>query len=214
MKTLLILTAVVLIALEAPAVALAADASSGIPDACQLNWVRDHRDGPGTVASGYPVLDSPAGVRWAADSPGPGTWEIQIGDAYDTPTTGAGMLGCYGFPTSAGLLNWSAYSSFSMKFTNHDPVNGFSVQLIINTGATGIGETDNLYSTALTPVAPGGAVTISLPLSGVENLDHVSNVSFKLAGDTDRIDVTAEPELPPVPTESTTWGLIKSRYGE
>jgi hypothetical protein len=214
MKTSLILIAVVLLALEAPAVALAADASSGIPDACQLNWVRDHRDGLGTVASGYPVLDSPSGVRWAADSPGSGTWEIQIGDAYDTPTTGAGMLGCYGFPTSAGLLNWSGYTSFSMKFTNHNPFSGFSIQLIINTGATGSGEPNNLYSTALTPVAPGGALSISMPLAGVANLNHVSNVSFKLVCDLDRIEVTVEPELPPVPSEPITWGLIKSRYGE
>ncbi len=212
MKTILIIMAVGLLALEAPSVALAADASSGISDACQLQWVRDHRDGPGTLAAGYPVLASPAGVRWVADSPGSGSWEIQIGDAYDTPTTGAGMLSCYGFPTSATLLDWSGYTSFSMKFTNNDPVNGFSVQLIINTGATASGEVNNLYSTPLEAVAPGGAHSLTLSLAGVANLNHVSNVSFKLVADTDQIDVRVEPELPPVPTEPTTWGVLKSRY--
>ncbi len=119
MKTTLILLTVAVLAIGAPAAALALDAGDLIQDACQLQWVRDYRDGLGTLAAGFPVLNSPSGVRWVAQSPGSGTWEIQIGDAYDTPTTGAGMLNCYVFPKSAGLLDWSGFSTFSMTFTNN-----------------------------------------------------------------------------------------------
>jgi hypothetical protein len=201
-----------LLAIGAPVAALALDAGDLIVDTCQLQWVRDHRDGLGTLAAGFPVLDSPMGVRWVAQSPGPGTWEIQIGDAYDTPTTGAGMLNCYLFPKSAGLLDWSGFSTFSMTFHNNSLVNSFSVQLMINTGATGLGEPNNLYYNDWQVVAPGGSVTSSMDLSGVVNLNHVSNVSFKMMTEADQIDVTSVAGETPVPTVPTAWGALKSRY--
>jgi hypothetical protein len=213
MKTTLILLTTALLVIGAPAASLALDVGDGILDLCQLQWVRDHRDGLGTLAPGFPVLASPSGVQWMADSPGSGSWEIQIGDAYDTPTTGAGMLNCYLFPKSSGLLDWSGYSTFSMTFHNNSLVNSFSIQLMINTGATGLGEPNNLYYNDWQVVPPGGsAVVSSLDLSGVANLNHVSNVSFKMMSDADHIDVTAVAGETPVPTALTTWGALKSRF--
>ncbi len=83
---------------------------------------------------------------------------------------------------------------------------------MINTGATGLGEPNNLYYDAWQAVAPGGSVTSSIDLSGVVNLNHVSNVSFKMMSEADQIDVTAVAGETPVPTVPTTWGVLKSRY--
>ena len=204
----------VILTLAVPATALALDAKDSIMDDCQIQWVRDHRDGPGLISAGYPVLNSPQGVLWGAEAPvgwTGGTWDIQIGDAYDTPSSGAGMLGCYVCPYVATMVDWSAFSQFSLDVTNTG-TGTFETQIIINTGATGLGEPDNLYATAWTTVGPSATVTLFLDLTPCVNLNHVSNISFKLRSDEPVVELIVVGGQDTTPVLPATWGGVKATY--
>jgi len=209
-----VMMAVLVLAL--PPAVLALDSGDRITDACQIQWVRDHRDGPGLVGAGYPVLNAPEGVQWVAVAPigwTGGAWEIQIGDAYDTPATGAGMLTCYAeinYP--ATMVEWSQFITYSLDLTNNSTTHPFDALLMINTGATGLGEPDNLYSTAWTTIPPGATVVLTMDLTPVVNLNHVSNISFKMRSEEPQIDVVVYGGPDPTPTIPSTWGRIKTTY--
>ncbi len=210
-----IIVVMVVLAMAVPATVLALDARDSIMDSCEMQWVRDHRDGAGVVSAGYPQFNPIQGVIWGAEAPAGwtgGPWEIQIGDAYDTPATGAGMLTCYVCPTAATMVDWSGFSQFSLDVTNTSATASLDTQIIINTGATGIGEPDNLYATAWTTLGPGATTTLLLDLTPVVNLNHVSNISFKLRSEEPSVEVIVLAGEDPTPVVPATWGRVKATY--
>lgn len=202
--------------LALPAVALALDAGDSILDPCQMQWVRDHRDGPGLIASGYPQYYPVLGVQWVAVPPPEwtsGLWEIQIGDAYDTPIAGSGMLGCYLCPYLNTMVNWSNFSTYSLRISNNSPLFWFEAGLAINTGATGLGEPNSYYETPWVVLGPGASQVLTMDLTACINLDHVSNISFRLRSDSPQIDATVIGGEQPTAALPATWGAIKALYG-
>ncbi len=188
--------------------ALADDAALGIGDGCQMQWIRDFRDGPGLIDAGYPVDVPGPGVQWQVSPPGGvmsgDFWDIQIGDAYDTPSTGSGLLTCYGFPVTSGFANWTGFDTYSMTFHNNSATDWFMADVVINTGWTNLpySEPDNAYAAGWTWVPPGESRTVVLDLvaASAVNLNHVSNVSIKLGTnygtgpyEGTHIDVTVNP---------------------
>ncbi len=197
MKALILLATVVLCAVGAGTV-FALDAATDISDACQMQWIRDHRDGPGTIDAGYPLDVAGLGVEWQVSPPtglSSGWWDIQIGDAWDTPSAGSGLLTCYGFPVTTGFADLTAYTALSLTFSNCSTTDWFRADIVLNTGWTDppYNEPDNAYTAGWTWVAPGQTVTLSVSLVGAANLNHVSNISFKLGtnyGTTNNYDGT------------------------
>jgi hypothetical protein len=61
-------------------------------------------------------------------------------------------------------------------------------------------------------VAPGASLDVTLDLTQCVNLNHVSNISFKLATEADQIDATVHSQPVVVSTRSTTWGAVKALY--
>jgi hypothetical protein len=187
MKNKIFLSVALLVAVVLVGPAAADDAALGIGDGCQMQWIRDFRDGPGTIDAGYPLDVSGPGVQWQASPPSgfsSGFWDLQIGDAYDTPSTGSGLLSCYGFPVTSGFADWTGYTTYSMTFKNNSATDWFMADVVINTGWTDppYGEPDNAYSAGWTWVPPGESRTVTLDLAAASavNLNHVSNVSIKL----------------------------------
>jgi hypothetical protein len=210
-----LIVAVLALAMALPATAMALDARDSITDDCQIQWVRDHRDGPGVISAGYPQYNTMLGVIWGAEAPAGwtgGPWEIQIGDAYDTPASGAGMLGCYICPYQNTMVNWSAFSQFSLDVTNTSTTASLDAELIINTGATGIGEPDNLYESGWVTIGPSATVTLLRDLTSVVNLNHVSNISFKLRSEEETVEVIVVGGEDVTPTVPASWGTLKTTY--
>lgn len=184
MRALLLCAAALL--LLSPDAAFALDAAVDVSDPCQMQWIRDHRDGPGTVAPGFPLDVPGSGVQWQVTPP-PGLlpgqwWDIQIGDAYDTPSAGSGLLNCYGFPIATGFADWTGYTSFTLTFSNCSATDWFMADILVHTGWTNppFNEPDTQYAAGWTWVAPGQTVTLAVDLTSAVNLNHVSNISFKL----------------------------------
>jgi hypothetical protein len=165
--------------------AFASDAGFGVGDACQSQWIRDYRNGPGLLDAGFPLDVTGSGVEWQVSPPvgqTAGWWDIEIGDAYDTPATGSGMLTCYGFPVVSGFVDWTGYTSFTLSFTNCSLTDWFMADVVVNTGWTNSPyyETDNQYTSGWTWIAPGQTLAVTVDLAAAVNLNHVSNISFKL----------------------------------
>jgi hypothetical protein len=197
MKALLVLATLALCAVGA-GTAFALDAATDISDACQMQWIRDHRDGPGTIDAGNPLDVAASGVEWQVSPPSglsSGWWDIQIGDAWDTPSAGSGLLTCYGFPVATGFADLTAYTALSLTFSNCSTTDWFMADIVLNTGWTDapFNEPDNVYTAGWAWVPPGQTVTLSVSLVGAANLNHVSNISIKLGttyGSTNNYDGT------------------------
>jgi len=59
------------------------------------------------------------------------------------------------------------------------------VNLFMNTGYTDWGEPDNYYENGWTALLPGQHATLTLDLTSVANLDHVTNIGFNIGADFD-----------------------------
>jgi hypothetical protein len=220
MKKLFALSAVALLTLYVVAVASALDASTGIDDSDLMTWVRNSANGPGTVDAGYPIDEPGPGVKWHI-SPPVGLsvgqwWDIEVGDDYP-------VANIYEFPVATGFADWTGYDTYSLTFTNQstDVENDwFMANVVINTGWTDppVSEPDNYYDGTWTWVAPGETKTVTLDLAGLANLNHVSNIAFKVgtnygtAGDDytgDHIKV----KVAPVPEPSTILLMVGGLLG-
>jgi len=112
----------------------------------------------------------------------------------------------WGNPNLPGDL--SGYSGYALNFKN---VNNqtWNVNLFMNTGWTDSpwSEPDNFYQNGWVALAPGQSASLILNFTGLENLDHVTNIGFQFAfndatpsgaggfqGDQYHMEVTAVPE--------------------
>ncbi len=105
-----------------------------------------------------------------------GTWQnIQIGDNFDLPTDNAGL-------NVAGIGSLSASDSYVMTIRNPNTSGAFMANIYMNTGWTDppYNEVNNYYEATWTWVLPGQSVTLSLDLSGVTNLNHVTDIGFQI----------------------------------
>jgi hypothetical protein len=134
----------------------------------------------------------------ATPTPGNPWGDKQVGDNFDHPGDNSGVV--------VGGGNLSTYDTYQMSFHNPNDSDWFMVNIYMNTGWTDApwSETDNFYENTWTWVAPGQTVTLTIDLTGVVNLNHVSDIGFKVGsnyGDGDYLasgsfDVQVVP-LPP-----------------
>jgi hypothetical protein len=105
---------------------------------------------------------------WGASSTGSGAKTAQvIGAALGTgPTNDLSMFDEYALTL----------------YNDNDDV--WWVNIFLNTGYTDSpwNEPNNFYQNGWTAVAPGTGVTLSIDLSGVANLNHVTNIGFQVGG--------------------------------
>jgi len=81
----------------------------------------------------------------------------------------------------------TGFSEYRLYLEN-DNDDTWWVNLYMNTGYTDFGEPDNYYENGWTVLAPGQSVVLSLDLTNVANLDHVTNIGFNVGGNMNGVD--------------------------
>jgi hypothetical protein len=164
-------------------------------------------------ASGYIASGSDESVEYIgglADDGGPSPFaQMQIGSNFWGTSSNTGESG----PSvgTLGVGDLTGYDKFALKFENTND-DTWWVNLYLNTGWTDSpwGETDNYYENGWTELKVGQSATLTVDLTGVSNLNHVSNIGFNVGGNmgTGLGDDPSNPDtfkitVSPVPEPST-----------
>lgn len=118
------------------------------------------------------------GVRFNISLDAASGWsDIQIGDGFDHPTDNAGLA--TGFANMGS--DFTGFSTYALTISNPN-LDGpwFMANIYMNTGWTDQGETDVFYENGWVWIAPGASQTLSIDLTAAANLNHVSNIGFKI----------------------------------
>ena len=103
--------------------------------------------------------------------------DIQIGDGFDHPSDNSGMV--VGGGSLGGDL--TGYTAYKLVISNPNPTAPwFRANIYLNTGWTDQSEFDNFYENGWVWIAPGTSQEFSIDLTAVLNLNHVSNIGFKV----------------------------------
>jgi hypothetical protein len=116
----------------------------------------------------YPFAQMGLGANfWGTSSTGSGATTAQvIGTALGTAPTNS-------------LVGFDTYTLYIENDNNSE----WSVNIFLNTGYVDQGETNNWYQNGWTVLLPGQSVTLSIDLTSVANLNHVTNIGFQVGGD-------------------------------
>jgi hypothetical protein len=104
-----------------------------------------------------------------------GNWgDVQIGRDATIEGPGSAFY-------SGSWADLSGYTAYSLRIKNTSTTNDwFMANIYLNTGYTDWGEPDNYYQNDWTWLAPSQCVTLTLDLSSVERLNHVSSIGFNI----------------------------------
>ncbi len=135
-----------------------------------------------------PPFGTGPGVDFDIDYTGPTNYtasgfnDIQIG--HDWPTAN---------------FDFTGYDGYALSFTNHDDENHM-ILLTMNTGWTDApwSEGDNQYDTGWVWLTAGQTTVLTMDFAGVGNLDHVTNIGFKVGSN--------GPNTPSTPAAYTSTG--------
>ena len=139
-------------------------------------------DGPSpyTPNTGTLYSRSPQGIgaRYEISLDAVSGWsDIQIGDGFDHPYDNAGLT--VGAGTLGGDL--TGFTEYKLEVSNPNAsAPQFMANIYLNTGWTDQGETDSFYESGWTWIAPGSSYVFTIDLASVANLNHVSNIGFKV----------------------------------
>lgn len=138
----------------------------------QVGFVGTIFDSDGLVPSPFASMGIGANF-WGTSSTGSGATTAQvIGAALGTAPTN----------------DLTAFDTYSLYLEN-DNDDTWYVNIFMNTGFTDapFSEPDNFYQNGWTALAPNQSVVLSIDLTNVANLNHVSNIGFMVAGDMDQL---------------------------
>jgi len=116
--------------------------------------------------------------------------QMQIGaNFWGTSSTGSGATTAdvIGAALGTGPTNsLVGFDSFSLVFEN-DNDDDWEVNLSLNTGYTDLYEEDKYYENGWTKLAPHTVATLTVDLTGVANLNHVTNIGFNIGANMDQV---------------------------
>ena len=157
-----------------------------VPDLAKVYSFQHTWDGGGTTSSSRAVTDLGDSIRFSA--------QMLSGDG---TSDGFASMG-WGDPWPPVPSNLNGYTGYSLTFKNTNN-SDWKVNLYMNTGWCGQGftETDRFYQNGFTTLVPGEVATVMLDFASadtyeanvskgytaVQNLNHVTNIGFQVAGD-------------------------------
>ncbi len=123
---------------------------------------------------GY-ISDVESGNQWSPFA------QMQIGTNFwgTSGNTGYSGASC----SDLGVGDLTAYDEYTLSFLNTDD-DTWWFNIFMNTGWTddSWGEDNNYYENGWTEVLPGHYASLTIDLSTVENLDHVTAIGFNIGG--------------------------------
>jgi len=142
-------------------------------------------DNPGVY--GQPITGEVGYVGLLFDSPGnpySPFAQMQVGANFwgtsSIGTSGATTAQVIGAALGTAPTNsLVGFTKYSLIFHN-DNDDDWYVNLYLNTGYTDWGEPNNYYENGWTLVPPNATVGLTLDLTGVANLNHVTNIGFNI----------------------------------
>lgn len=150
-------------------------------------------------------------VTISDETEGTSTWgNVQIGRDATIEGTGSAYY-------SGSWADLSGYTTYGLGITNNTTTNDwFMANIYLNTGWTDIGEADTYYENGWQWVSPGQTVYLTLDLTGVSLLNHVSSLGFNIGtnvGTGNYFGDCLEGKATPTPIPGALWLLGSGLVG-